>query len=208
MNRWNCLVCGAFQSVAVLGAFTLILSGAVGAQEAGWPAYGNDAGGMRYSTAKQINAVNVGQLKLAWSYRTGALDAKTKLIEKAAFEATPVLVEGKLFLSTQYDHVIALDPKTGAKLWEFDPEVNLAKSYSEVTSRGVSAWKDPQGKPGEVCRLRIFVGTIDARLIAVDGETGKRCADFAANGEIDLSKDAATQFEWRGGYQVTSPALA
>jgi quinoprotein glucose dehydrogenase len=204
MNRWNCFVRGVFRGVAILGA--LISSGAVDAQELGWPAYGNDAGGMRYSAAKQINPGNVGQLKLAWSYRTGALDAKTKLIEKAAFEATPILVEGKLFLSTPYDQVIALDPKTGAKLWEFDPEVNLAKSYSEVTSRGVSAWKDPQGKPGQVCRLRIFVGTIDARLIAVDAETGKRCAGFAANGEIDLSQDAATQFEWRGGYQVTSPA--
>jgi quinoprotein glucose dehydrogenase len=206
MNRRNCLLRSVWRAGWICSAFLFALTAAVAGQEAGWPAYANDAGGMRYSKAEQINRQNVGQLKLAWSYRTGALEAKTKLIEKAAFEATPILVEAKLFLSTPYDHVIALDPKAGTKLWEFDPEVNLEKSYSEVTSRGVSAWGDPQGKPGQTCRLRIFVGTIDARLIAVDGETGKRCADFGANGEVDLSKDAATQFEWRGGYQVTSPA--
>ena len=50
------------------------------------------------------------------------------------------------------------------------------------------------------------MGTIDARLIALDGETGKQCPDFGANGQIDLSEDAGTQMEWRGGYQVTSPA--
>src|SRR5271154_3041660 len=143
----------------------------------GWTAYGGDGGGMRYSGAKQIDRGNVGQLKLAWSYRTGALDVKTKLIEKAAFEATPILVEGKLFLSTPYDHVIALDPERGTKLWEFDPRVDLDKSYSEVTSRGVSVWIDPAGKAGQICRVRIYLGTIDARLIALDGETGKVCGD-------------------------------
>ncbi len=174
-------------------------------QEAGWPTYGNEAGGTRCSSAKQIDRSNIGQLKLAWTYRTGALDVKTKLIEKAAFEATPILVDGKLFLSTPYDHVIALDPKSGAKLWEFNPEVNLNKNYSEVASRGVSAWRDSQAKTGTACRQRIFIGTLDARLIALDGETGKPCADFGVKGEVDLARDAATQTEWTGGYQVTSP---
>ena len=175
------------------------------ANEIGWPNYGNDAGGTRYSPAAQINRSNVGQLKLAWTYRTGALDAQTKLVEKAAFEATPILVEGKLFLSTPYDHVIALNPTTGAKLWEFDPGVNLDKSYSEVTSRGVSAWLNRKAKSGDACRLQIFIGTLDARLIAIDGETGNRCAEFGTNGEVDLAKDGATQTVWTGGYQVTSP---
>ena len=189
-------------------AFSFSLASITRAQDtpdAAWPAYGNDAGGSRYSPAKQIDRGNVAHLKLVWSYRTGALDANSKLIEKAAFEATPILVEGKLFLSTPYDHVIALEPTRGTKIWEFDPEVNLSKSYSEVTSRGVSAWKDPQAKAGQACAFRIFIGTLDARLIALDGETGKRCADFAAKGEIDLTHNAATQTVWTGGYQVTSP---
>lgn len=170
-----------------------------------WPTYGNDAGGSRYSAAAQINRSNVNGLKVAWTYRTGANETPTRMIRKAAFEATPILVDGKLFLSTPYNHVIALDPGTGAKLWEYDPGVNLDRNYSEVSSRGVSAWRDPHNKPGTPCGLRIFIGTLDARLIALDGETGKPCADFGANGTVDLNKDAATQTEWTGGYQVTSP---
>src|ERR1051325_6664819 len=85
------------------------------ATNASWPAYGGDPGGTRFSPATQINKSNVSQLKVAWTFRTGALDAKTDLIRKAAFETTPILIEDKLFLSTQYDHVIALNPSTGEK---------------------------------------------------------------------------------------------
>lgn len=174
-------------------------------QSTEWPTYGNDAGGTRYSAASQINRSNVRNLKVAWTYRTGANDTETKLKRKAAFEATPILVDGKLFLSTPYDHVIALDPENGTKLWEYDPNVNLQRNYSEVSSRGVSAWHDSSKKAGEACRLRIFIGTLDARLIALDGETGKACADFGTNGTVDLNAGAATQTAWTGGYQVTSP---
>jgi quinoprotein glucose dehydrogenase len=95
------------------------------------------------------------------------------------------------------------------RLWEYDPHVDLSKGYSEVSSRGVSAWIDPKAKRGQACRLRIFEGTLDGRLIALDGETGKPCLDFAQKGEVNLAHDAATATEWTGGYQVTSaPAIA
>jgi quinoprotein glucose dehydrogenase len=172
---------------------------------AGWGAYGGDAGGMRYSGAAEINRENVGNLKVAWTYRTGAMGIETRLVKKAAFEATPILVEGKLFLTTPYNKVIALDPATGEKIWDFEPGVDVKLNRSEVTSRGVSAWKDEKAKPGAACALRIYEGTLDARLIALDGETGKLCADFGAGGAVDLNKDAATQKQWTGGYQVTTP---
>src|SRR6201996_1812386 len=198
------------EGIAVATLFYLtVAAGAQTAPDVGWPNYGNDAGGMRYSTAQQINRGNVAQLQVAWTYRTGALSVKTDMASKAAFEATPILVEGKLFLTTPYDHVIALDPEDGKKLWEYEPAVDLAQNYSEVTSRGVSTWRDPETKPGQPCRLRVYFGTLDGRLIALDGETGKPCADFGARGTIDLSRDAATATEWSGGYQVTSaPAIA
>jgi quinoprotein glucose dehydrogenase len=179
------------------------------APDAGWPNYGNDAGGGRYSPARQIDRNNVAQLQVAWTYRTGAIQQQTDLIHKAAFEATPILVEDKLFLTTPYNHVIALNPQNGVRLWEYDPHVDLGKGYSEVSSRGVSAWVDPKAKRGQACRLRIFMGTLDGRLIALDGETGKPCLDFAEKGEVNLAHDAATATEWTGGYQVTSaPAIA
>ena len=174
-----------------------------------WEAYGGDPGGLRFSSASQITRQNVSQLKTVWAFHTGALQQETKLIRKAAFETTPILFENKLFLTTPYDKVFALDPGTGEKLWEFDPHVDLRRNYSEVTSRGVSAWRDPRAKPVELCALRIFYGTLDARLIALDAETGKPCPDFGTGGTVDLSADASTTPEWRGGYQVTSaPAIA
>ena len=177
--------------------------------EAGWPTYGNDPGGTRYSPASQIDRTNVARLKVAWTYRTGANDAPTRLLKKAAFEATPILVNDILFLSTPYNHVIALDAQSGAKLWEYDPHVNVQRNYSEVASRGVSAWRDTKAKSGQPCSLRIFAGTLDARLLALDAISGKPCSDFGIKGEIDLNRDAATQTEWTGGYQITSaPAIA
>jgi quinoprotein glucose dehydrogenase len=171
-----------------------------------WSNYGNDPGGTRYSPAKQINRDNVTQLQIVWKFETGALGHHEELDHKAAFEATPILVDGKLFLSTPYDQVFALNPETGAKLWEFDPKLELPYGASEVTSRGVSAWRDSSAKADEPCALRIFVGTLDGRLIAVDGVTGKTCADFGTYGEIDLTN--GVKLRDPGNYQVTSaPAI-
>ena len=193
---------------AALGSACIWCAGGLFAQtkpDSDWPTYGNDAGGSRYSPAVQINRGNVDKLRVAWTYRTGADERPTKLLRKAAFEATPIVIEGKLLFTTPYNRVIALDPGTGVKLWEYDPEVNLERNYSEVSSRGVSAWLDAAANAGAACRLRIFEGTLDARLIALDGETGKLCMDFGDRGTVDLNKDAATQTDWTGGYQVTSP---
>jgi len=166
-----------------------------------------DAGGARYSTAAQIKRENVTRLKVAWTYRTEALAVQTDLNQKAAFEATPILVDGMLYLSTPYDHVIALNPKSGTKAWEFFPNLDLMHGYSEVTSRGVAAWKDVKLKSGAACALRIFVGTLDARLITLDGKTGERCPDFGEDGQVDLTRDVDLQDV--GDYQVTSaPAIA
>ncbi|HTQ97651.1 MAG TPA: PQQ-binding-like beta-propeller repeat protein, partial [Candidatus Acidoferrum sp.] len=175
--------------------------------DAGWPTYGNDPGGSRYSPAKQIDKSNVSQLQVAWTFRTGALPHDVDdLDKKAAFEATPILVNETLFFSTQYDHVIAINAATGTKLWEYDPKLELPYGASEVTSRGVSAWKDPNAKSGQPCALRIYVGTIDARLISLDGATGKPCANFGVNGEVDLTNNVRLRDP--GDYQVTSaPAI-
>jgi quinoprotein glucose dehydrogenase len=174
-----------------------VLAAPVLAQDGSWGSYGADAGGTRYSALKQINSANVGKLKVAWTYHTGALDSAGKLKEKATFEATPILVEGALYLTTPFDQVIALDPETGGERWKYDPGVDRFRDYSEVSSRGVSAWHDPKGG------WRLFLGTIDARLIALDAKTGKPCGDFGNAGQIDLTRDV--ELRDRGDYQVTSP---
>ena len=191
----------------------IILPGAVAQDKRSareqWGSYGGDPGGSRYSQASEINTTNVTRLKVTWTFHTGALQHETRLIRKAAFETTPILFETKLFLTTPYDQVFALDPATGEKSWDFDPGVDLAKNYSEVASRGVAAWRDAHAKSGSACAFRIFFGTLDARLIALDAKTGKPCTTFGDGGTVDLSAGASTTAEWRGGYQVTSaPAVS
>jgi quinoprotein glucose dehydrogenase len=206
MNYRLCFRCTVWTSLLSLWLFSPALLRAQTAPDAGWPNYGNDPGGTRYSPAKQVDRGNVAQLQVAWTYRTGALPYDQELDKKAAFEATPILVDGKLFLSTPYDHVVALNAVSGVKLWEFDPKLEHPYGFSEVTSRGVSAWRDPSLKAGKACALRIFMGTLDARLIALDGDTGKPCADFGTSGEVDLTTDVKMRDP--GDYQVTSaPAI-
>ena len=183
--------------------FSLIAATAYAA-DPGWSAYGGDAGGTRYSHLKQVTPENVAKLKLAWSYHTGALKPETGLNEKAAFEATPIIVDGTLYLSTPFNEVIALDPGTGAERWTYDPKVSRSHGYSEVTSRGVATWTDSKAAGGAPCKLRIFEGTIDARLIALDGKTGQPCEGFGATGIVDLTRGVAYGPDFRGDYQVTS----
>src|ERR1051326_7139019 len=164
-----------------------------------WPAYGRDAAGTRFSPVKEIHKDNIASLKVSWTKHTHALDPTSDLNGKAAFEATPILFEGSLYLSTPFDQVIALDPATGVERWKYDPDVDRRSNYSEVSSRGVSAWANQKAAAGAPCRARIFVGTIDARLIALDARTGKPCQDFGANGAIDLTRDV--NLRDRGDYQ-------
>ena len=176
----------------------LVILGAGLASDADWTHYGHDAGGTRHSSLKQVNAGNVGRLKVAWTYHTGALEPRSSANERAAFEATPILVDGTLYLTTPFNHVIALDPATGKERWRFDPHVNREADYSEVTSRGVAWWSDGRA-------LRIFEGTIDARLIALDGKTGKLCDDFGDHGQVDLTR--GVEILSRPDYQVTSAPI-
>lgn len=174
------------------------------AADAGWSTYGGDAGGTRYSPLEQVTRTNVARLRVAWSYHTGALEPESALNEKAAFEATPILVDGTLYLSTPYNQVIALDPGSGIEKWTYDPNVDRSHGYSEVSSRGVAAWTDSKTTDGAPCKLRIFEGTLDGRLMALDGKTGKPCVDFGTRGAADLTRGVVYGSDFRGDYQVTS----
>ncbi|HVF61786.1 MAG TPA: pyrroloquinoline quinone-dependent dehydrogenase [Thermoanaerobaculia bacterium] len=165
-----------------------------------WPAYGNDPGGSRYSPLAQIDRGNVGRLRPAWTFHTGALKPATELNAKAAFESTPVVAGGTLYVTSPFNQVFALDPVTGAERWRFDPGIDRGGSYSEVTSRGVALWRSAE--PAGACAARVLFGTLDARLIALDAADGRPCADFGRGGEVDLT--AGVEVVDRGDYQVTS----
>lgn len=166
-----------------------------------WPCYGNDPGGSRYANLSQINTENVKQLQVAWTYRTGELETYegTRLKEKAAFEATPVMVDGVLYFSTPTCRVIALDAATGREQWTFDPGIDLHADYSEVTSRGVSFWPAPGQTADETGQKRIFTATLDGRLIALDAATGEMIPSFGREGTVNLRKGFGE------GWSITSP---
>ncbi len=192
------------RTLALIGfAFALFAS------DADWSYYGGDPGGARYSPLEQITRGNVSKLKIAWTYHTGALSPETARNQKAAFESTPILVDGALYVTTPFDAVIALDPATGAERWKFDPHVDRSHDYSEITNRGVAFWRDAAAAPTAACSLRLFEGTIDARLIAIDAKTGKPCPGFGANSQIDLTSGVGYRPDFRGDYELTSaPTVA
>ena len=149
--------------------------------EAGWPHYGGDEGGSRYSTAAQITSRNVGDLVPAWTYRTGDLQRRSReAMRRSKLEVTPILADGRLFLCTPFNEVIALDAETGAEAWRFDPNIATedVRPANDFTCRGVAFWRDAQAPDGAACRSRVIEGTNDGRVIALDARTGKRCAGF------------------------------
>ena len=170
-----------------------------------WDHYGGGQHGMQYSGLTQISRENVAALEEIWRYRTGELGEGHR--EPFAFQANPILVEGRLYLPTGSAIVVALDPATGEQIWRHDPEIDRTKPHAEIANRGVTSWLDPEAIADSPCRHRIFVGTLDARMIALDGATGDRCRDFGENGEIWLNKDVrAKERDWVN-YTVTSPPV-
>ncbi len=167
---------------------------------ADWAEYGAVKGGSRYSSLNQITRDNVDRLDVAWTYETGHVTEAGYLV----FQNTPIVVDEMLFACTPTNQVIALDPETGREIWKFDPEVSSESAYV-LNCRGVSTWLDESAPADAVCRRRIIMGTVDARMLEVDARTGVPCSDFGSNGQIDLREGLG---EVRPGeYGVTSPPV-
>ena len=124
------------------------------ADSASWPSYGRDQSNQRFSPLRQIDTGNVGRLHLAWKYHTGI---------PHAFEASPVVVDGTMFVSTPLNHVVALDAATGRKLWEHAESLSTTVHCCGPVNRGVAVYGG-----------RVYEGTLDGRLVALDARTGRR----------------------------------
>ncbi|HVU21042.1 MAG TPA: PQQ-binding-like beta-propeller repeat protein, partial [Rhizomicrobium sp.] len=163
------------RDVAVgLGVAALLTAPCAHAAEAGWGAYGGDAGGQRFSSARQITPANVAKLTQAWSFSTGDMATKGDVMKRASFENTPILADGKLYVCSPFNEVSALDPGTGKQLWRFDPKLNIQIHYpNDYICRGVA-----------YAAGRIYLNTADRRLIALDAKTGKPVASFGNNGTV------------------------
>lgn len=139
--------------------------------------------GTKYSPLKQINRSNVEKLELAWEFHTGDVPPKDLTNILLAFEDEPSLIDGNLVVCTTSRRLIALDPQTGKQRWAFDPQdpkVGMRKC------RGVGHWVDSQAAEGAACKSRIFLGTADYRLVAIDARTGKYCEAFGDRGQVKM----------------------
>ena len=92
--------------------------------------------GTRYLPSAEINRENVGRLEVAWTYRTGETEPRFATKKPAAFEATPLVVDGTMYVGTPLGRVIALDPATGRERWVFDPKIARDVTYGDFASRG------------------------------------------------------------------------
>jgi quinohemoprotein ethanol dehydrogenase len=163
-----------FANALSLSSLMLLTAGLVQAQatvvdqssitdpDSEWLSYGRNYKEQRFSPLNKINRDNVDSLDLAWSF---------KFSTARGMEATPLMHDGVLYVSTGWAHVHALDARTGEELWHFDAEVpreHLIKACCGAVNRGVAMW---QGE--EESDLQVFFGTLDGRLIALDAKTGK-----------------------------------
>ena len=179
-----------------------------GGPVADWPEYGGDRGGLRYSPLTQITPQNVASLEVAWTYRHGDVSDGSDGTSRTSFQATPIVANGTLYFCTGFMRVIALDPETGQERWAFDPELRgkSGEGPYPLTCRGVAYWDDPEPVEGGGCQRRIFYGTRDSELIALDADTGRLCADFGDEGRVALREGIGDDVpDWE--YYPTSPPV-
>jgi len=197
--------------IMLAGAAAVLLTGVRLAQADEWSAYGRDLQGTRFSPLTQVTPANVAKLKPAWTFHTG--DISTGKVKgggpRSGFETTPLMMDGRLYLTTPFNRVIALDPATGKQLWAYDPKLDRNEPYGDgLINRGLAAWRDPQsakkGAAKAPCALRLYEATLDARLVSVDAATGLPCPGFGENGEVSL-RDVARYTP--GQYHMTSPPV-
>lgn len=144
-----------------------------------WTHYGGDAGARRSSALTQITPANVDKLEVAWTYRVGP--TPPGLGKQSALEMTPLKIGDTLYACTGYSDVIALDAETGKQRWRFRSGADI-REVPVAACRGVAFAKvdDPQ------CPERILTNTVNAKLIALDARTGRKCAGFGKAGEVSL----------------------
>lgn len=167
---------------------------------ADWPAYGGTHHALRYSPLTQITKDNVGQLEKIWEFRTGDLPEDD---EPFGNQNTPVKVGDRLYLCSALNKISALDAATGGEFWTYDPETPTDAIGYNASCRGLVYFEDPGADRTQVCATRVVNLTHDARMIALDTETGQLCPDFGDGGIVNLMEgigDSAPGF-----YAPTSP---
>ncbi|WP_375434946.1 pyrroloquinoline quinone-dependent dehydrogenase [uncultured Hymenobacter sp.] len=168
-----------------------------------WRHYAGDKGSSKYSSLTQIDSTNFKRLHIAWTWRSveQEITAAHPELKSWAWETTPLMVEGVLYLSTSMSQAVALDAETGKRLWVYDPETwkNGTPANNGFVERGVMYWASGEDK-------RILFGTGDGYLIALNAKTGQPIPTFGNQGRIDLAQGLGHSIT-RKLYGVSSPPV-
>ena len=201
--------------------------------DAEWHAYGRTGAGQRWSPLAQITPANVGEMQVAWQFRTGDVRGRPGDPEETTDEVTPLKIGSRLYFCTPHQSVIALDATTGAQAWRYDPKMATGLALQHQTCRGLSYEPAPEaamasaapasaasiatsgraldiaandGKARADCGAKLFLATADGRLIALDPETGAVCSRFGGGaGQVDLGANMPNLNP--GSYYSTSPPV-
>lgn len=172
--------------------------------EGDWHQYGRTPYGQRYSPLSQIDTQNAGSLQEVWRYRTGDMKLPEDVGE-TTYQVTPLKVGDTLYLCTPHNWAIALDAATGEEKWKFDSNSGLNSDRQHQTCRGVTYYRDAAAAAGSSCSERVYLPTSDARLIALDAQSGAVCTGFADNGVLHLEQ--GMRYRPTGYYYSTSPPV-
>ncbi len=191
---------------ALLVAATFVLAAVACARESsdsvGWPYVGSDQAHSKYSAAEEITAENVGELEIAWKWEPNEMPLEEYGTRPGPFQTTPILIEGKLYLSTMYTRVAALDAESGEELWTFDPRAYeggpVGAGPTGFKHRGIAYWSDGDD-------ARIFINSRD-RLYAIDAATGELDGDFGRGGSVLLTEGHGREVS-RFEFDQTSPPV-
>jgi quinoprotein glucose dehydrogenase len=189
-------------------------SGQALAQETGWSTFNGDLKAQKYSPLTQITPENVGNLQMAWRTHTGDVSGdgppstlihirpdpaaqNAKTLPPTVWSATPLFVNDTVYLGTPFYRIFALEPDTGKVKWTYDSKSVLeALTQPDLKNRGVAYWQADVPAAGQPCQKRVYIGTMDAKLHAVDADTGQACADFGTAGVVDVNQWNDVNAKW------------
>lgn len=162
-----------------------------------WDSFHGQLNAQKYSPLKQITAENVHDLKKVWQVHTGDLSNGSGKVPATVWSATPIFANNTIYIGTPFYRVIALDPGTGKQKWSFDTHTpKKALTQPVLKNRGVAYWAADNPVAGMPCQKIVYMGTMDARLFALDADTGKKCVGFANDGMLDVNQWNTTHAKW------------
>ncbi len=162
-----------------------------------WYTFNGNLAAQKYATGTQITPANVGKLTKAWEVHTGDVSDGSGNKPASDWSATPLFVNNTVYLSTPFYRIFALEPDTGKVKWIYDTKSTLkALTQPDLKTRGVAYWQSANPVAGQPCQKIVYIGTMDAKLHAVDADTGKLCTGFADNGILNIDQWNTVNDKW------------